>query len=100
MSTTSLVTHGYICYSGEPIPVPAPISLDTPSITGVVEVHPRIRRTEFSGETSEKPLIVSSQELKPQTIGRITPDPSPATPPKTRTAQELKPKIIKAEEED
>jgi len=101
MSATSLVTDGFICYRGQPIPVPAPMSLDTPAITGVVEVRPKIRRVTPPDEPGEpKPSVVSSQELKPQVTGRVTPDPVTTQPPKNRTAQELKPRIIKAEEED
>lgn len=101
MSATSLVTDGFICYRGQPIPVPTPMSLDTPAITGVVEVRPKIRRvTPPDDAGAPKPAVVSSQELKPQVSGRVTPEVTSTQPPKTRTAQELKPKIVKAEEED
>ena len=101
MSSTSLVTNGYICYQGQPIPVPAPASLDTPSIVGTVEVRPKIRNVRPPGEPSDSPTVTSAQELKPQVTGRATPDPSPPVdPPKLTTAQELRPKIIDAKEED
>jgi hypothetical protein len=101
MSVTSLVTNGYICYRGQPIPVPAPSSLETPEIVGVVEVRPKIRRvTPPDDAGAPKPSVVSAQELKPVTTGRVTPDPVTVQPPTTRAAQELKPKIVKAEEED
>jgi len=102
MSSTSLVTNGYICYGGQPIPVPQPASLDTPAITGAVEVRPRIRRV-LPPEPADvgPPTVTSAQELKPQVRGRVTPDPEPPVrPPTVRTAQELKPTIVKVEEED
>jgi hypothetical protein len=101
MSVTSLVTDGFICYGGQLIPVPAPSSLNTPSITGAVEVRPKIRRATPPEEAgAPRPDIVSSQELKPQTTGHVTPEVTSVQPPKTSAAQELKPKIVKAEEED
>ena len=101
MSPTSLVTNGYICYRGLPIPVPEPVSLDTPDIVSVVEVRPKIRRIVLPDNVGQpKPAVISTQELKPVVTGRVTPVPSSTLPPKTRTAQELKPRILKAEEED
>ena len=101
MSSTSLVTNGYICYGGQAAPVPAPSSLNTPSVVAVVEVRPKIRRVQPPAEAGDPvPTVVSTQELKPVTAGRVTPDPVEVQPPKLRTVQELKPKITKAEEED
>lgn len=101
MSSTSLVTNGYICYRGQPIPVPAPASLDTPAIVSSVEVRPKIRRVRPPDPPPDGPLVTSVQELRPQVTGRTTPDPQPPVdPPKPRTAQELKPKITDAKEED
>lgn len=100
MSSVSLVTNGYICYGGIHIPVPTPVSTDTPAIVGAVEVRPKIRRVTPPDDAGQpKPVVTSSRELKPVTSGRVTPDVVSTQPPKTRTAQELKPKIVKAEEE-
>lgn len=101
MSVTSLVTNGFICYQGQPIPVPEPASLDTPAITGVVEVRPKIRRVTPPDDAGQpQPTVMSAQELKPSVTGRVTPDAETTQPPKPRTAQELKPRIVKAEEEE
>ena len=101
MSTTSLVTHGYICYAGQPIPVPAPASLDKPDIVGVVEVRPKIRYVKPTTDADEStPLITSAQELRPKLSGRAEPVPAVEITPKLRTIQELKPKIVDAKEED
>ena len=101
MSSTSLVTDGYICYRGQPFPVPAPSSLNTPEVVATLEVRPRIRRVTPPDETGDpSPAMVSAQELRPVTTGRVPSDGTATQPPKTRTAQELKPKITQAEEED
>lgn len=101
MSSTSLVTDGFICYTGQIIFVDAPSSLDTPSIVGVVEVRPKIRLVEPPAELPDKPLVTSAQELRPSVSGRVDPDAQPPVdPPITKTAQELKPKITDAKEED
>jgi hypothetical protein len=101
MSVTSLVTDGFICYRGQPIPVPQPASLDMPDVTGAVEVRPKIRRVTPPDDVGQpKPSVISAQELRPKVEGEAQPGPTPSTPPKTTSVQELKPKIVKAEEED
>jgi hypothetical protein len=101
MSATSLVTDGFICYRGQPIPVPHPATCESPDILTVVEVRPKIRRAQLPDDTGQpKPSMLSAQELKPKVEGEAQPGPTPTTPPKTTSAQELKPKIVKAEEED
>jgi hypothetical protein len=99
MSATSLVTDGYICY-GPFVIVPQPISLDTPEIVGVSEAVPRIQRTEVPDPTSDRPpSVVSAREIRPEVEGTVPPDPTPQAP-NTTSAEEMKPVIISAEEEE
>ena len=101
MSSTSLVTNGYICYRGQPIPVPTPTSLNTPEVVAVVEVRSKIRSvTPLDVNGDPLSSVISAQELKPVTTGRVTPEVTSTPPPTTRTAQELKPRITKVEEEE
>ena len=100
MSATSLVTDGFICYRGQPIPVPHPATCEGPDIIGAVEVRPKIRRADPPAEGgAEKPSVLSVQELRPQVAGEVPP-PTTTVEPTTVSAQELKPEITKAEEED
>lgn len=100
MSVTSLVTNGYICYAGQAIPVPQPATLDTPSIVGAVEVRPKIRRVTPPEDDQTVPKVTSAEELKPSMRVEAPPDATAPEPPKMRTAEELKPKIVSVEEED
>lgn len=101
MSVTSLITNGYICYRGQPIPVPEPTSLRTPDVVGVVEVRPKIRRIDAPTDAGDtRPVISSAQELKPSMTGEAPADAPVMDAPTPTAAQELRPKIIKAEEEE
>ena len=101
MSSTSLVTQGYICYQGQPIPVPTPASLDSPEVQKALEVRPKIRFAQsLTTPPTAKPVITSVQELRPQLSGRVVSEPPPSKPPMVRTIQELRPKITDAKEEE
>lgn len=101
MSVTSLVTNGFICYRGQPIPVPEPTSTMTPEVVGVVEVRPKIRSAAASPDAGDpKPTMSSAQELKPIMSGETPPDAQVPDSPTQTSAQELKPRIVSAEEEE
>lgn len=101
MSSTSLVTNGMICYGKTTtVPVPTPVSLHLAEVTTAVEVRPKIRQaaTEADPRPTD-PVMVSAQDLVPSMSGRAQPEATSPDAPSNISAQELKPKIIKVEEE-
>jgi hypothetical protein len=103
MSSTSLVTNGYICYGKvRLIPVPSPATCESPDMVSAIEIRPRIRTVVEDEEFDGAPVMTSVQELKPQMkSSQAEPDPPPDVDPPTNTsAQELKPVMISAEEDD
>ena len=104
MSSTSLVTNGYICYPRRvEVPVPAPATCGSPDMTSAIEIRPRIRHVGGEGDPGDlAPSMISAQELKPQIqSSQAEADPPPdVDPPSNISAQELKPVMISAEEDD
>ena len=103
MSSTSLVTKGYICYGkAKAVPVPCPATCDSPDMISAIEIRPRIRNVVEDEEFDGAPVMTSVQELKPQMkSSQSEPDPPPDVGPRTNTsAQELKRQMISAEEDD
>lgn len=101
MSSTSLVTNGYICYPRR-VEIPSPATCGSPDMVAAIEVRPRMRHVVEEEVEDGQPTMVSVQELKPQmTCSQAEPDPPPDVDPPTNTsAQELKPVMISAEEDD
>lgn len=95
-----LVTKGMVCvpYSAEGGTL---LSCDSPSMSGTVEVRPKIRNV--SGPTAAtitSPVVVAASELKPvlrEVDAPSTPDPDPK--PSQTGAVELRPVIKKVEED-
>lgn len=97
--TVALATRGMIrpCCKMDAV-----ISRDTPQMKSVLEVRPTVRRVTGPAAAAVGPPVVSSvQELKPETTDAKGPAPIVGTPKPVQTsAQELKPQIVKVEEED
>jgi hypothetical protein len=76
-------------------------SCEKPDITGVVEVRPKLRNVLAPGQVlASAPVIIALSEVKPDTED-ATAESTVTAPeaPSNISAQEIKPKIIKVEEE-
>ena len=95
---TGLVTRGYICCDFMQDQLQ---SCDKPRFQSAVEVRPRVRNAATPPiEAPGVPSPVTAQELRPR--GKATaPAPAPVgLRPSLTSAAVLRPKIVKAEEDD
>lgn len=96
--SVALATRGMIraCCAADTI-----VSLDPPAMQQTLEVRPRIRAALGpAAPPLTPPVAVSAQELRPVMQGADAPaPPDPDPKPAQTSTQELRPKIVKAEEE-
>jgi hypothetical protein len=98
MSTCALalVTRGYLCCD---LAQNQMVSCDRPEFVGIVEVRPKIRQAETPPPGPTPAMSLTATELRPGLEGRaevLTPSPEG---PKMVSAQDLRPKMGKAEED-
>lgn len=93
---TSLITRGVITCN---VVADQTISLDTPEMISALEVRPKIRLVAAPDLSAPVPVTLSAGEVVPSQTAVAEPVTAPADAPHNLAAEEVKPVIIKVEEE-